>query len=525
MLHFILQTIAFQLFFLIVYDAFLKKETFFNWNRAYLISTALVSIVLPFIKIEAFKTVISKEFIVTLPEVFLNNKLNNEPKEILRFADEVVEKIPFVVTWELFLYIGIVISALIFSYKIIKLLQLADQNPKRWKGNLLIINLVNSATAFSFFHYIFLGQQIKIEEKASILKHEMIHVKEKHTFDLLFFELLRIVFWFNPLVYMFQKRVVTLHEFITDEKAMKLTGKKAYYQNLLSQVFETKNLSFVNTFFKQSLIKKRIVMLSKTKSNKILKFKYALLIPVVFGMLLYTSCEKETILEEESVNLRELNFSVPISFKPKSFDAVSEAYKPFEENEKKMIAFLKANPNYVKWVTVNSSKTDYTIHLKSKQLPEGYKKIEGYGDEKGMFYYFGFTEGLREKMENQSVNENEEVAFAVIDEIPTYSSCEGLSNKEQKECVYKQISSHVMRNFNTDLAKSLGLKGRIKMNTIFKIDIDGNVIDIKARAEHPKLEEEIKRVIESLPKMKPGKHKGEVVTVPYALPILFQVHE
>ena len=73
MLYYILQTIAFQLFFLLIYDVFLKKETFFNWNRAYLLITALGSLLLPFVKIEFFKGVVPEQFIIRLPEVIIGD--------------------------------------------------------------------------------------------------------------------------------------------------------------------------------------------------------------------------------------------------------------------------------------------------------------------------------------------------------------------------------------------------------------------------------------------------------------------
>jgi len=154
---------------------------------------------------------------------------------------------------------------------------------------LFIVSLIKSNTAFSFFNYIFLGDTLKKEEREAVLKHEMVHVNQKHTLDLLFFEVLRILFWFNPLVYMYQNKIMSLHEFIADAQAVKNESKNQYYQSLLSQVFETKNMSFINPFFKQSLIKKRISMLQKSKSKQVNLFKYALLIPIVFGMLVYTS--------------------------------------------------------------------------------------------------------------------------------------------------------------------------------------------------------------------------------------------
>ena len=89
----------------------------------------------------------------------------------------------------------------------------------------------------------------------------------------------------------------------------------------------------------------------------------------------------------------------------------------------------------------------------------------------------------------------------------------------------KKISQFVNKKFNTDLAGDLGLSGRQRINVIFKIDRTGNVVGIRARAPHPGLEKEAKRVIGLLPKMKPGKQRGKPVNVPYSLPIIFQVQD
>ncbi len=299
MLHYILQTIAFQLFFLIIYDVFLKRDTFFNWNRAYLLITTLLSIILPFVKIEQFKDVVPRQFIIMLPEVILGNLTQTESNFILE--NGIQQTSGFVITWELFFILGATIAFILFIYKLIKIGVLIYKNPKHWKGNILIIKLLNSSAAFSFLHYIFLGERIKVLEKESIFKHELIHVQEKHTLDLLFFEVLRILFWFNPLIYMYQNRMSTLHEYIADAKAVKTQDETKYYENLLAQVFETKSVSFINTFFKQSLIKKRIVMLTKSKSKQVNLIKYALLIPMVFGMLMYTSSNAQEKVSKEEV--------------------------------------------------------------------------------------------------------------------------------------------------------------------------------------------------------------------------------
>lgn len=88
----------------------------------------------------------------------------------------------------------------------------------------------------------------------------------------------------------------------------------------------------------------------------------------------------------------------------------------------------------------------------------------------------------------------------------------------------EKIAKFVNKKFNTELASSFGLNGRQRINVFFKIDKDGNIINIGARAPHPGLENEAKRVIQLLPKMQPGSQRGKSVIVPYSLPIVFKVH-
>ena len=130
-----------------------------------------------------------------------------------------------------------------------------------------------------------------------------------------------------------------------------------------------------------------------------------------------------------------------------------------------------------------------------------------------------------EEVEVVEVEEDIDVPFSVIENVPVFPGCEKGSNNEKRACMSKKISQFVNKKFNTDLAGDLGLSGRQRINVIFKIDKTGNIVGVRARAPHPKLEAEAARVIKLLPKMKPGKQRGKAVTVPYALPILFQVQD
>jgi len=118
------------------------------------------------------------------------------------------------------------------------------------------------------------------------------------------------------------------------------------------------------------------------------------------------------------------------------------------------------------------------------------------------------------------------VPFILIEEVPLFPGCENLSNNtERKDCMSEKITKFINKEFNAELGSQLGLKGINKINVMFKIDTNGDIIDVFSRAPHPKLEKEAQRVIQSLPKMKPGKQRGNPVIVQYAIPIIFKVQD
>ncbi|MBC3757044.1 energy transducer TonB [Hyunsoonleella sp. SJ7] len=543
MLHYIFQTITFQLLFLIIYDVFLKKETFFNWNRAYLLITPILSLLIPFVKINSFKDVISQEFMVQLPAVFMGDATVAEQNPIQISQSTAVQT--SLSTWETLMLMGTVIAGVLLVFKLLKLLKLLKRSTKEAKGKLVMVKVSNSKMAFSFFNYVFIGDGIDNTEKATILKHEMVHIKQKHTFDLLLFELLRIVFWFNPLVYMYQNRIMALHEFIADAQATKQHDMSAYYQNLLSQVFDTKSLSFINPFYKQSLIKNRIIMLQKSKSKQIKLLKYMVLIPVVLGMLIYTSCEKEVYSSEDLSQ-----YSFTISKEEHDSNANSEEIRA---KTNKFESFLKSNPNYVGWINFdNNPKTkSYSIHPLEENVPEKYtseytEKNSG-GELLKIRYNFEILNKSQEitvrKLNHPKVETEEEkvkrleefekkkasyanvedVPFAFVDQVPVFPGCDGNSAEELKKCLQENVSKHVNHNFNVKIASDLNLEGRQRVNVIFKINKEGEIVDVRSRAPHEALEKEAIRVVKTLPKLKPAMNNGKVVNLLYSLPIIFQV--
>ena len=118
----------------------------------------------------------------------------------------------------------------------------------------------------------------------------------------------------------------------------------------------------------------------------------------------------------------------------------------------------------------------------------------------------------------------EDIPCAIIQEVPVFPGCEKYkTNEDRKKCMNARLNRFIRKNFDSRLGQELGIDGWNKIMTQFKVNHKGEVVFLGARAPHPKLEKEARRVIEKLPNMKPGKHKGIPVNVIFGLPINFQV--
>jgi TonB family protein len=469
MITYILECLVFQLVFLLAYDLFLKKETFFQWNRVYLLVTFALSLVLPWVKIEAFKTAMPKElaeipgFMYQLDGVVLG------VESATRFWE--------VLPWYYWIMgLGSVVAAGWLVHKLFQIIKLKRDGVVEHHRDFIKITVKESVVAFSFFRNIFLGGNIEKEREVRIIAHELVHIKQWHSLDLLFFELARIAFWFNPLVYVYQNRMAELHEFIADAKAVK-HHKKAHFQMLLSEAFQTQNISFVNQFFNQSLIKKRIVMLQKKRSKAIWQLKYVVLLPLVLGMLVYTSCEKDSNVGTSTTN--ELSLEERLTILNEEIENKDSLTKSEQDQIAKMAQVMV------------------------KRLNESAKNVDGWNVRAGI-----------------NISEEVQVPFAFIEEVPIFPGCEDATDK--RACFTENVEKHIRKHFNYPKeAQEMGIQGRVSL--IFVIDTNGAITDIRSRGPHELLEAEAERIIKKLPVMQPGKQKGHVVGVPFSIPISFKL--
>ncbi|MBT4779250.1 MAG: energy transducer TonB [Polaribacter sp.] len=126
------------------------------------------------------------------------------------------------------------------------------------------------------------------------------------------------------------------------------------------------------------------------------------------------------------------------------------------------------------------------------------------------------VEEIEEVEESEEVIED--VSFMIIEDVPVFPGCKG-DKTALKSCFSKMVQKHFSRKFDADLPNELGLDaGRKKVFIGFKIDRNGNVVNIQARAPHPKIKKEVVKVMKMLPKMKPGRQRGKAVGVKYSIP-------
>jgi bla regulator protein BlaR1 len=487
MINYILQVILFQVLFLAIYDFFLSKETFFIKNRWYLLSTPMLSFLIPFIKIPSFQKAVPQAFMVQLPEIFLS------PEKVIQNSiteTTFYESINYVA---ILFWIGVCLFSMLFLIKLVKIINLIRKQEVIKQSSFTLILIPNQTKAFSFFNYIFLGKEIPASQQEKIIQHELVHSKQKHSLDLLFFEFLKIIMWFNPMIYFYQQRITLVHEYISDAIVAKSENKETYINNLLSNFFQVENISFINQFYKPTFIKKRIMMMTKNKSKKMNQLKYLVLIPVLGSMLFYVACTQSEN-DIPAATISEYQGKIKIQ---------NEFY------------FIKQN-EFGKTIGFNSKGEEVDV---LSLLPESVVALNfengklvtefSYADDKKK------TKELQVIKDPNTITETEEMSFLKIDKAPTFPGCES----GDKDCFSKMVQKHFSSNFDANMPKNLGLKsGRKRVFIGFKIDTDGNIVDVKARAPHKKIEEEVTKVMNLLPKVTPGEQDGKAVAVTYSIP-------
>ncbi|MEM8569139.1 MAG: M56 family metallopeptidase [Bacteroidota bacterium] len=300
MLSYLLDSGACLIVFFLFYRVFLERENLHYFKRGYLLFAMVISFITPMVTFTTFKEVNTPIVSSTTGE--FNTFLPSTEGAIT--YDYGLDLLPALL-WSIY-GLGVIIFSLRFAVNLIKIVHRIRVSNKVLKRRIVDVLVAESVIPHTFFNYIFYSlkeyQSGKIADE--IKWHEEIHARQLHSFDVLFAELIQIVFWFNPIVYFFKTSIKLNHEFLADQGVLKKGARTAKYQDLILTLSTQDHVnSLVNTFNYSHLKQRFIIMKTQTTKLKV-AFIGALLIPVVV-LTLFSFSKREVILKHQESNARE----------------------------------------------------------------------------------------------------------------------------------------------------------------------------------------------------------------------------
>ncbi|AWH84012.1 hypothetical protein HYN59_02300 [Flavobacterium album] len=276
---------------LAVYHLVLQKEKMHRFNRWYLLGSIIFSLALPFVTIEIYSEAVAAPIpeITDMPEI--------APAPVT--APE-TDYLPYI-GWGIY---GLVTLVLILRFirNVSQLTRKIKQHETTAHEGAVLVLLDEAVLPHTFLHYIFISRAAHENRRIEpeLFTHELVHVNQKHTLDILFIESLKTLFWFNPLLYFYKKAIQLNHEFLADEIVIAEANDVIGYQQLLLQKATPLTYYPLASSLNFSVTKKRFTMMTKaTTRSKALVLKLASL-PVIAGLIALLCIE--TVAQEKPLN-------------------------------------------------------------------------------------------------------------------------------------------------------------------------------------------------------------------------------
>ena len=516
--HYLLQANIYLLVFYGFYKLLLDKETYFTLNRIYLVAAGLLSLSLPFLRWEWLTTQPLAQPVYTgLDQLMGEASINEVQAAEFNLGNFLA----------LIYVLGVVFFTLRLLYQLLEVRRM--------------LKTITAGAAFSFFNRSAIDPQLP--EFNTIQHHEEVHSRQYHSMDVIFFEVLGILSWFNPIIYLYKHSVKSIHEYLADEEAARFIGDKERYALLLvSHAFGIPVNHLPNSFFNKSLLKKRIYMLHQQKSTKTALLKYGLFLPL-FAMTLVLSSANLRNNEKLKEAAAAISLNQPLSLvqglgSHTTFQGWDDFYN-----------FGKRNLQYPNEAVIAKKQGD--VHIKFN-LKEGNVNnlgvagaSMGYGSEeevmRSILAYKKFqdmpngdyllTVNFRfQDLENGVENTNE-VTLAGYTKLNSIAVTRE-SRVHDFVSIEKQPSfPGGMDKFYEYLRDNLKYPAEAKANKIqgkvflsFIVEADGKLNHIRVdRKLGYGTDEEAVRVVEESPNWTPGMLHGKAVRVKYNIPISFKL--
>jgi len=293
--HFLITTIA-GIVFYIVYYFFFRKESFHKFNRFYLLGALLVSLLIPFIRFTIPSSIVAVEQISPLSELLMYVQL----PELTVSAQTASGLSLSTIFWGIY-WIGVAFFAFLFIAKLFKIASLIIQSKKNREGSYVFVEYNELNAPFSFFHYIFINSEAYNEEdKQKIILHEKIHVKQRHSWDLVLSEVIGIILWFNPVIFLYKRSLQIIHEYLADHRVLQQGIEQGAYLELLLRQLMFPNMSgvvqnlvpVIGHHFNYLLTKNRFKMLKNHHYSKWALAKVIFVLPLI-AFLLMLNCKNK----------------------------------------------------------------------------------------------------------------------------------------------------------------------------------------------------------------------------------------
>ena len=259
-----------------IYLLFLQKETFFRFNRFFLLTGLFASLILPLYTIHYIVEVKTSGI-----PVHLISEVENDSPSIVAVTDNFHTLIKYCISYLPVIYFTVFFIILIFRISgLLRLLTIIHRSKHKRYKNYKLIESSELNKAFSFFHFIIIPKILSETEKNIILKHEETHIAQNHWVDLFLINILSLIWWFNPIIQLYDKAIRNNHEYLADKEALKQHEQADYQQTLVNQWMKTPVFPMANSFSYSNQLK-RIKMMKKNISNPSKKLFSLLAIPAI----------------------------------------------------------------------------------------------------------------------------------------------------------------------------------------------------------------------------------------------------
>jgi TonB family protein len=456
--------------FYLIYFIFLSRDTKYVRNRVFIILSVIAAFILPLISVNIREQSTIYYFGKTLSDIFVT--AGGSKEQIITSQGNSLSTAAILIK----IYLtGIIVFGLKFLTDIINLFVLIARNKKK-NDHIIYFKGFNTA-GFSAVGYIFINRSLVQADAEEIIRHEQNHLENNHFLDILLIETTQVFQWFNPFVYFINRSLRAIHEYQADQGCLRAGMPVIRYQNLLlSNVFRSGKIRISNSFSNPSLIKKRMIMMIKEPSGNSTSLKLLLVIPVVALFLLAISaCEKSFNLSKttDEINLKDSPVSQPIEI------SKAPVYKEPEVAE----AASPSPPPPPPLPTADKSKVTPSENVTDN------------------------TQTKTDAIEEEAPIE----IFVVVEQMPVYPGGE--------KALMQYINSNIKY---PERAKNNSVQGRVILR--FAVMATGKISQVEVlKKVDPDLDQEAKRVIETLPDWTPGRQGGKPVNVWYSVPVTFQL--